>query len=314
MKPQEIQLSLFSQDEMGLATKAQHVINVASVPQRSPFRYPGGKTWLVPTARKWFAQTQFGSHLVEPFAGGGIISLTAAAERYFENVTMIELDSDMAAAWQTILSDDFRWLTTQISNFNVTAENINDVIAHSADGVKEMAFSTIVRNRTNHGGILARGSGLIKAGENGKGLGSRWYPATLVKRITEVNKMRERITFIQGDAFDYMEDLVSDTDAFFFIDPPYTVAGRRLYNHYEVDHHRIFEIVSRMKGHFLLTYDDTSEVRSWAEEFNLPYITIPMQTTHLVTKEELLISDNFEWYGINGYKFNRENSEALYIV
>lgn len=24
------------------------VVNVASVPQRSPFRYPGGKTWLVP--------------------------------------------------------------------------------------------------------------------------------------------------------------------------------------------------------------------------------------------------------------------------
>jgi DNA adenine methylase len=314
MKPQEIQLSLFSQDEMGPALKGQHVINVASVPQRSPFRYPGGKTWLVPTARKWFAQTQFGAHLVEPFAGGGIISLTAAAEHYFENVTMIELDSDMAAAWQTILSDDCKWLTNQISNFKVTTDNINDVIAHSNDGVKELAFSTIVRNRTNHGGILARGSGLIKTGENGKGLGSRWYPATLIKRITEVNKMRERITFIQGDAFEYMEKLVNDTDAFFFIDPPYTIAGRRLYNHYEVDHHRIFEIASQMKGHFLLTYDDTSEVRGWAEEFNLPYITIPMQTTHLVTKEELLISDNFEWYGINELKHEHESAKSLCIV
>jgi len=27
--------------------------NVASVPQRSPFRYPGGKTWLVPKFRQW---------------------------------------------------------------------------------------------------------------------------------------------------------------------------------------------------------------------------------------------------------------------
>ena len=26
-------------------------VNVASVPQRSPFRYPGGKTWLVPQVR-----------------------------------------------------------------------------------------------------------------------------------------------------------------------------------------------------------------------------------------------------------------------
>lgn len=27
--------------------------NVAQVRQLSPFRYPGGKTWLVPEVRKW---------------------------------------------------------------------------------------------------------------------------------------------------------------------------------------------------------------------------------------------------------------------
>ena len=27
---------------------AKGVINVSAVPHRSPFRYPGGKTWLVP--------------------------------------------------------------------------------------------------------------------------------------------------------------------------------------------------------------------------------------------------------------------------
>ena len=82
---------------------------------------------------------------------------------------------------------------------------------------------------------------------------------------------------------------------FFFIDPPYTVAGKRLYNHFDVDHYRIFEFASQMQGHFLLTYDNTNEVRGLAESFNLQYKTIPMQTTHLVTKEELLISDNFDW-------------------
>lgn len=300
MRLKEIQLSLFPNEEKEPVVAAQHVINVASVPQRSPFRYPGGKTWLVPTARKWFAQATIGSELIEPFAGGGIISLTAAAEHYFKHVTMVELDEEMAAAWQTILSDDCQWLIEQIASFDVTPENINNVIEHAADGRKERGFSTIVRNRTYHGGILARGSGLIKTGENGRGLLSRWYPGTLVRRITEINKIRKRITFIHGDAFEAMEQRLDDENAFFFIDPPYTVAGRRLYNHFEVDHHRIFELVSRMRGHFLLTYDDTAEVREWAEEFNLPYITIPMQTTHLVTKEELLISKDFRWYGMTG--------------
>ena len=52
-----------------------------------------------------------------------------------------------------------------------------------------------------------------------------------------------------------------------------------------------------MRGHFLLTYDDTEEVRNWAKYFGFPYITIPMQSTHLLTKEELLISNSFDWYG-----------------
>lgn len=31
------------------------VVNVATVPQRSPLRYPGGKTWLVPHVRAWLS-------------------------------------------------------------------------------------------------------------------------------------------------------------------------------------------------------------------------------------------------------------------
>ena len=31
------------------------IVNVASVKHLSPFRYPGGKTWLVPRVREWLA-------------------------------------------------------------------------------------------------------------------------------------------------------------------------------------------------------------------------------------------------------------------
>lgn len=157
------QLSLFDEEILPPAPKNGHVTNVASVPQRSPFRYPGGKTWLVPTARKWFTQANEQSELIEPFAGGGIISLTAVAEHYFNHATMVEIDDDMAAAWQTMLSkEDFPWLIDRIGNFVVTAEDINESCIRASLGIKERGFSTIVRNRTNHGGILAKGSGMIK--------------------------------------------------------------------------------------------------------------------------------------------------------
>jgi len=59
-------------------------VNVASVPQRSPFRYPGGKTWLIPTVRKWLRYDASAKGLIESFTGGGIVSLTAA----FENMAL----------------------------------------------------------------------------------------------------------------------------------------------------------------------------------------------------------------------------------
>lgn len=50
-------------------------VNVASVPQRSPFRYPGGKTWLVPYIREWLqSKTMPPARLTEPFAGRAIVS------------------------------------------------------------------------------------------------------------------------------------------------------------------------------------------------------------------------------------------------
>ncbi len=295
MNINELQPSLFP--EFDMVNKKKSIVNVASVPQRSPFRYPGGKTWLIPIARKWFSSASDNAELIEPFAGGGIISLTAAAENYFNHIIMTELDEDVAAVWETIFSEkDHDWLSNKILNFVVTPENINEVELHANEGTKERAFSTIVRNRTNHGGILAKGSGKIKTGEGGKGLSSRWYPETLVRRITEANKLRDKIQFINEDAFNIMRQQQNNSNAYFFIDPPYTIAGRRLYNLFDVDHRQIFEIISKLQGHFLLTYDDTTEIRNFAEEFSLSYKTIPMQTTHLIKKEELLISDNFEWF------------------
>ena len=111
------QQSLFEDDQLS------KVINVASIPQRSPFRYPGGKTWLVPQVRRWmWAKKQKPAELVEPFAGGGIIGLTVAAESLAKHVTMVELDDEIAAVWQTLLGKDARWLVDKILSYKLTRE------------------------------------------------------------------------------------------------------------------------------------------------------------------------------------------------
>lgn len=199
---------------------ASNIVNVASVPQRSPFRYPGGKTWLIPQIREWFAQMpKPPAKLVEPFAGGGIVSLTTAFEKLAEHVILIELDDEVAVVWKCILGGGAEQLAERILHFDLTLKNIKNILALENPSLDEKAFRTILKNRVFHGGILAPGSGLIKSGENGKGLSSRWYPETLAKRIKAIDMIRERVTFIHGDAFDAIEEFGKYKDTVFFIDP-----------------------------------------------------------------------------------------------
>lgn len=288
------QMSLF---DIGKNSNRRSVVNVASVPQRSPFRYPGGKTWLIPTVRKWLRQENKSvTELLEPFAGGGIVSLTAAFEKLANHITMIEMDEEIAAVWEVILNGKNQWLADKIFSYNLTVDNAKAELDKPNKEVHEVAFCTILKNRIFHGGILAKGSGMIKNGENGKGITSRWYPKTLHDRIIAIGYVKDRIKFIKGDAFEVLIQNLNNDKAYFFIDPPYTLAGKRLYTYFDIDHERLFDLTSQLKGKFMLTYDDTTEIRQLADKYNLQYRTIPMKTTHHLQKNEIIISDNFSWW------------------
>ncbi|MDZ4808644.1 MAG: DNA adenine methylase [Bacteroidota bacterium] len=275
----------------------QSVVNVASVPQRSPFRYPGGKTWLIPTVRQWLKQENKSViELIEPFAGGGIVSLTAAFEKLATHITMVEMDEEIAAVWKIILYGKNKWLADKILSYELTHTNVKAELDNPDKQLQDVAFCTILKNRVFHGGILAKGSGMIKNGENGKGITSRWYPKTLHDRIIAIGFVKDKINFVTGDAFDTLKQNLNNEEAYFFIDPPYTIAGKRLYTHFDIDHEKLFEFTAQLKGKFMLTYDDTPEIRRLADKYSLQYKTIPMKTTLHYEKNEIILSDNFSWW------------------
>jgi DNA adenine methylase len=274
-----------------MGTHLAKVVNVASVPKRSPFRYPGGKTWLVPRIRQWLSN-QPAKELIEPFAGGGIVTLTAVIEGLVEQATMVELDEDVAAVWQTILQGGAEWLANRIITFELSIDAIRSELASAPTSIEERAFQTILKNRCYRGGILAEGSGLIKYGENGKGIHSRWYPITLQKRILEIGRHRDKIIFVAGDGFQVMEAYSRRKKVAFFIDPPYTVAAKRLYR-YEL----LFDRCAELKGDFLLTYDNAEQIRSMASARNFDMRTISMKNAHHAEQKELLVGRNLSWVG-----------------
>lgn len=290
-----MQKLLFSED-----VEMPKAVNVASVPQLSPFRYPGGKTWFVPRLREWLlSQPSKPYRLMEPFAGGGIISLTSVSESLVESAHLVELDREIGAVWEALVGGEAEWLASRILNFEMTKENAIEALSRNRSSTREIAFQTIIKNRTFHGGILASGSGFLKNGEAGKGILSRWYPSTLAKRIRNIDLIRMRLSFECRDAFEVLDQYKDDKNSVFFIDPPYTAggkkAGSRLYTHYELDHEKLFSICSELVGDFIMTYDNAIEVKELARQHGFQAKPIPMKNTHHAAMTELVIGRDLEW-------------------
>src|SRR5207247_1982357 len=126
--------------------QSDHITNVAAVPHRSPFRYPGGKTWLVPRIRQWLGSLPHKpAVLVEPFAGGAIVGLTAAFEDLAERVVLVERDEDVGAAWETLFGDDNEWLAERVLSFDLTEDNVRAAVASSPASRRERAFRILLK-------------------------------------------------------------------------------------------------------------------------------------------------------------------------
>ncbi len=271
-------------------------VNVATVPQRSPLRYPGGKTWLIPHIRAWLGAIEPAPELlVEPFAGGGIVSLTAVMEGLVERSLMAEIDQEVAAFWQAALqhSDE---LIAQVAQFTPTHDSIAELARQVPGSVAAHGFRTLVLNRTRRGGILADGASLNRSGENGKGVASRWYPDTIMRRLKAVAEYAGQIDFHETDGMCLLEQVLAapTSRTAIFADPPYTAggkrAGRRLYNHNAVDHSRLFAILADSGAEFLMTYDETAEILELIAKYEFYAVRVMMKNTHHSHRGELAIT------------------------
>ena len=272
-------------------------VNVASVPQRSPLRYPGGKTWLVPHIRVWLSSlASRPSCLVEPFAGGGIVSLTAIMEGLTQRCVMAEIDGEVAAFWKAALEHSDA-LIAEIRRFSPTRKRIEEIAGQTPGSVLERGFRALTLNRTRRGGILAAGASLSRSGENGKGLASRWYPETLVKRLHAIAEYSGRIEFHETDGMELLEGTLASravSETVVFADPPYTAggkrAGTRLYNHNVIDHQRLFALLADSEANFLMTYDESPEILALVAKHHFCAVRVIMKNTHHARLSELVIT------------------------
>jgi DNA adenine methylase len=100
-------------------SSSNKIVNVASVKHRSPFRYPGGKTWLVPRVIDWLTSLGYRpSKFIEPFAGAAIVGLTVAFEQLADCVLLVEKDEQVGAVWQALNEEKHGlWIADIIEKF-----------------------------------------------------------------------------------------------------------------------------------------------------------------------------------------------------
>ena len=280
----------------GIPASPYPAVNVASVPQRSPLRYPGGKTWLIPHVRAWLGQISPKPELlIEPFCGGGIVSLSAVMEGWVDRCCMSELDRDVAAFWHAALRYGPA-LAEKVLRFEFSRDAVNALAGQASRDVLEHGFRTLVLNRTRRGGILAPGAAFTKTGENGKGLSSRWYPETIADRLKAISARAERIGFFEGDGMALLEVMLGapGREIAVFADPPYTAggkrAGRRLYAHHEINHGRLFELLDDNAAEFLMTYDEAPEIVDLIRRHGFHAVRVVMKNGHHNWIPELIVT------------------------
>jgi protein-L-isoaspartate(D-aspartate) O-methyltransferase len=99
---------------------------------------------------------------------------------------------------------------------------------------------------------------------------------------------------IEGDAIDVMTTYKDNSNAVFFIDPPYTASGKkagsRLYRYCDLNHSALFELAASLSGEFLMTYDDAEGVRELAMRSKFDMELVAMKNTHHAKMTELLLA------------------------
>ena len=217
-------------------------------------------------------------------------------ENLVDEALMVELDKDVAALWKAALHYGPE-LAARISSFSLTRDSVIELSCQRPADVVEHGFRTLVLNRTRRGGILAQGASFTRKGENGAGIGSRWYPNTLIRRLRAIAEVAPRITFRETDGMQMLASMLDQPhdDVALFIDPPYTGgggkrAGKRLYAHNDIDHARLFSMLADSDADFLMTYDRSLEIESLIESHSFHAVQVMMKSGHHARLPELVIT------------------------
>ncbi|HEX9722363.1 MAG TPA: DNA adenine methylase [Candidatus Paceibacterota bacterium] len=225
----------------------------------SPFRYAGGKFYARKLIKEHIPQH---TYYIEPFAGGA--SVFFAKEKVNEN-WLNDIDEDLINCL-TIIRDYPNELIERLSGEQATKGRHG---YYKNEYKPKTRLDSAVRwfyvNRTSYSGIMNMQNCYWGYGEK-----YSMRPENWPRNILRTSAKLQGVKLTSFDFEEIMEE--APNDSFLFIDPPYFNADQeKFYVHSfrKDDHSRLSKILKKNKKRFkfLLTYDDSQEVRElyvWA--------------------------------------------------
>lgn len=232
--------------------------------QVSPLRYPGGKSKFVgPILSK--CNTENMVNFVEPFAGGASVGLSLLLAGKIQNLYLNDSDFGIYSLFYMIkympevLIEKIRHFRPSQKAF-LRAKNCVNEDYYGLD-ISEAAWVLLVCNRLAF-------SGICKANCMGNP-SARWNPDKLSEKIMNIHRFSDRIQISNIDACEFIEEMYWRSSTTIFVDPPYYVKGKALYNKFYTheDHLKLSVLLDELhKGmpgaDMIVTYDYCEEIEN----------------------------------------------------
>lgn len=238
----------------------------------SPFRYPGGKGFLTGYLANCLQRLPSEARgYVEPFCGGAGAAINLLKDGACKEIHLNDLDSRIYSAWKAIVTETDRFLE-RLRRISVNVNSWREArekVSKSGGGYDfEVGFATFFLNRTSRAGIIL-GSGPIGGYDQTSawGVDARFYLETMSKRIEWIGSKREHIFMTNLPALQFLTEHSTNhnhRNFLYFVDPPYVIAGSRLYlNAMDLASHRSLSdfLQSGLLRHWVLTYDNDPLIR-----------------------------------------------------
>ena len=262
---------------------------------KSPLRYPGGKSRAIPKILEQLPESF--SELREPFVGGGSVFINIRQKFPSVKVWINDLNYDLYCFWKIAQANtgELAGRITKIKNETKNGRELFDEFRGSLNkGLSDFdrALRFFILNRITFSGTVDSG------GYSELAYHSRFTHSS-ISRLLSLEPLLQNVKITNLDYRDVIQE--PGNNVFVFLDPPYLVATKsRLYGkngdlHLGFDHKQFADDMKNCQHPWLITYDDSAEIRQNFSHANL-----------------------YKWelqYGMNNYKQNNAaKGKELFIT